>query len=120
MDNPKLYVCGNQLQREKSELVFQHYSNIMNWKIDGTDSLLDIGCGPGDNTVNIVTKLMPMSFHKIVGVDISHNMIKFAQTHHQSNKIQFHQMNIEGDLMLNEKFDHAISFFCLQWVRDQE
>lgn len=120
MFNPKKYSKGNRLQREQTESVLKRYESLYKWKCDGSESLIDIGCGTGDTTANLIAKYMPENCRKIVGIDISESMINFAREHYQTDRINFHQMNIEGDVQLNETFDHAMSFFCFQWIHDHK
>lgn len=61
---------------------FKHYKNTLNW-LDVTITnnnciLLDLGTGKGDLLLKIVKKFKKNKFYKLIGLDISPEMIKVA------------------------------------------
>ncbi|XP_047513723.1 juvenile hormone acid O-methyltransferase-like isoform X2 [Pieris napi] len=119
MLNAKLYNKSNVLQRTTTMKYLEEYKNIINWKMDS--KILDIGCGDGSLTTKIFKELIP-NCKTITGSDISENMIRFANEHYASERIDFTTLNIEGELpdQLRERFHHAISFYAINWCRRQE
>lgn len=79
-------------------------------------SLLDVGCGDGKITARIADRVEG----KVVGLDLSKNMIDFAQ---RSFAEKTHLEFVVGDaakLDYVNEFDYVTSFSAMQWVRDQK
>lgn len=69
------------------------------------NTVLDLGCGPGTHI-----KFLPIEFDKIVGVDLSSEMIFKAETEKNHPKSYFVNASI-ADLNLQIEFDLIISLF---------
>lgn len=126
MNNSKLYLDYNQAQRADAQSLLKEFSQCLKWNHDGKDSLLDVGCGPGDVLIDFIVPLMPKKFDKVVGVDVSFKMIEFAREKCQNEKIIFHQMDISDEFEECKKnivgsslFSNITSFCCLHWIQDQ-
>lgn len=123
MNRPALYSQSfNSYQHIYSE-IFKEFGHILKWKeID--DNLLDIGCGPGNVTRDILLSIMPPNFSHIMGVDCSEKILHYAQTHYSHPKISYKYLDIgyDGNVrkFIFEKFNHIVSFNCLHWVPDIE
>ncbi|XP_047513724.1 juvenile hormone acid O-methyltransferase-like [Pieris napi] len=119
MINAKLYNKSNALQKTNTLKCLEEYKNIIDWKIDS--SILDIGCGDGSLSSKIFKEIIPTG-KTMTGCDISEDMIRFANEHYASERVDFTTLNIEGELPdeLRERFHHAISFFALNWCLRQE
>lgn len=118
MYDPELYHSSNQIQRRQARETLLKCPFINNWH---TGSLLDVGCGSGDVTMEIITKVLPENFERLVGVDLSDEMVQFAREHCAHPCISFEQFDIglelEKQKLRNiEPFDHITSFNCLHWV----
>lgn len=104
------------------------FSSQVTWnRPNGNESLLDIGCGPGNVTMQFILPLLPDTYSRLVATDISKDMIEYAKNNfnHQPKKISFQVLDI-GDanavnqfLTLNGTFDYITSFYCLHWLLDQ-
>lgn len=121
MNQAKLYSRANELQRCDAKMVLEEFGGLLKWK-EG-DSLLDIGSGSGDVTVELVLAKMPRDYKLVMGMDISERMVSYAREKYCSQHLdlKFVQGNIAGDLkqFSGFSFDHITSFFCLHWVQDQ-
>jgi trans-aconitate 2-methyltransferase len=84
--------------------------------LDDADRILDVGCGEGKVTAQIAGCAPNAS---VVGVDPSHDMIGFAQSHHTLPNLRF-QMADARSLPFQDEFDFVVSFNALHWVPDQE
>lgn len=123
MDEPDLFAKINSSNTAETKKVLDKYANAIRWS--GKDVVLDIGCGPGDVTINHVRKRLPETFEKLIGVDISDNMIEYCREKYKDLRAtEFHKMDIGGDMNkypdFLEKFDHIVSFTVLHWVQDQK
>ena len=123
MYKAKLYKTANELQRADNKMVLDEFQDALKWK--GNDSLLDIGCGSGDVTVEMVRPLMPHNHSLLMGIDVSLEMVKYARENYAKSlkKLQFEQLDIgqvlsERSPLLN-RFDHVTSFFCFHWIHNQ-
>lgn len=118
MYDPELYHSSNQIQRIQARETLLKCPSINNWH---TGSLLDVGCGSGDVTMEIITKVLPENFERLVGVDVSDEMVQYARKHCSHPCISFEQLDIGLELEKQklrgiEPFDHITSFNCLHWV----
>lgn len=71
MNDAKLYIKSNSLQRNDAKNVMEEFGHLFDWKDDGSESLADIGCGSGDVMMEFVYPIMPKKFEKLVGLDMS-------------------------------------------------
>ncbi|PRD35479.1 UNVERIFIED_CONTAM: jhamt [Trichonephila clavipes] len=79
---------------------------------DEKEIILDVGCGPGGNTVQLIIPLFPR-LDKIFAVDILPEMIDFAKKHNSHTLI-------ESSLELwGNKITKLTAIHCFQWLKDQ-
>ena len=81
--------------------------------LQGTERVLDLGCGDGTLTAQLA-ELLPEG--EVVGIDASRGMIDAAGPKAREN-LQFVLMDI-NDLDFRERFDLVISNATLHWVKD--
>lgn len=126
MNNAKLYSRFNTLQRSDAKVVISEFSHYLKSRVDHQGCLMDIGTGPGDVLCDFLVPELPENF-RIVGVDISIDMIKSAKKNYEDKFITFHKLDISSnyndcikelphELQL---FDNITSFYCLHWVQNQ-
>jgi trans-aconitate 2-methyltransferase len=85
--------------------------------LNGTERVLDVGCGNGKTTAEIAARLPQGS---VLGVDASVDMIAFAANHQAVHKnLQFTVANAR-QLPYQNEFDLVVSFNALHWVPQQE
>lgn len=81
------------------------------------DKILDVGCGDGKVTAYLLSKL---TNGKVLGIDISPSMIKFAK----GNFKNFPNLDFEicdaRNLPFAEEFDVVTSFSCIHWIEYQQ
>ena len=122
MNNPELYSKVNGLTHRDVKKLLEEFSDVIQWRNDGTDSVLDIGCGSGDVTSNILDAIMPKSFKCLKGIDKSLKMVQYANDHYKSSKVFFEQWDVTGEVNneMEQQFNHIFSFYTLHWVQDQK
>ena len=86
---------------------------IAQLELQGTERVLDLGCGDGTLTAQIA-ELVPKG--EVVGIDASESMIDMARSKEQGN-LRFLLMDI-NELRFVEEFDVAFSNATLHWIRD--
>ena len=87
--------------------------------LNGTENVLDLGCGDGKVTAEI-SKLVRKG--SIIGIDNSAAMIKLATDRHSASiypNLSFKEMDA-GNLKFNDRFDLIFSNAVLHWVKDQK
>ncbi|XP_063591918.1 juvenile hormone acid O-methyltransferase-like [Penaeus indicus] len=121
MEDAQLYVSANALQRRDALVVLTEFLPQMAWQEEG-ENILDIGCGSGDVTRNLLMPLLPR-VEQVTGVDISQEMVNFASKTFQHNTLAFRQLDIEKTVQPRQTFpdgfSKVFSFYCLHWVKDQ-
>ncbi len=86
-------------------------------ELQGSERVLDIGCGDGRITAEIAARVPSGS---VVGVDSSHDMIAFAAGHFTPAarpNLRF-QVADAHNLPFGEEFDLIVSFNALHWLPD--
>ena len=106
------YKTNTRYQRYLVELLEKEMDQI-------PDSVLDVGCGQGLNTVKFAED-WPNA--KIVGVDLSDIGIEYAKSHYgTTNKnVSFICGDVSNMLADNEKFDLVCAFELLEHIGDWE
>jgi len=92
---------------------------IKKLNLEGTEDVLDLGCGDGKVTAGIANRIYSGS---VVGVDSSKSMIKLATKQYSANKypnLSFMVMDAV-DLSFEEQFDVVFSSAALHWVKDHK
>lgn len=88
-------------------------SNIRNLK------LIDFGCADGKVLMEILQA--KFNFSKVVGVDLSKEIIEYAQVRYGNERSSFRQMNIESpNVEIFETFDVANCFGVFHWVKNHK
>ncbi|KAG4070704.1 hypothetical protein HA402_013624 [Bradysia odoriphaga] len=121
MNDPDLYAKSNSFQKVTAQKILSEYSHLFQWR--DFDSMLDIGCGTGDATIESILPLLPTKSNRLIGCDISSEMIDYARKYNCNPNISYQVLDVSGDVdefvMKFGSFDHVISSFCLHWIRDQ-
>jgi trans-aconitate 2-methyltransferase len=86
---------------------------IAELNLQGTERVLDLGCGGGTLTAQMADLLLK---GQVTGIDVSLGMIEAAQPKARDN-LQFALMDI-NDLRFSEEFDVVFSNATLHWVKD--
>ena len=90
-------------------------SYIKKLQLQGTEKILDIGCGDGRVTA-IIAHAVPDG--KVIGVDNSESMLQTAQKLQQKLCFDNLAFSMQDATQLNfaEEFDLIVSFSCFHWV----
>ena len=103
----KKYEKASSHQREWGEKLIEELA------LQGTERILDLGCGDGTLTVQL-SRLVPNG--EVVGIDASHGMIEAAEPK-QGGNLRFLLMDI-NNLKIDQEFDIVFSNATLHWVSD--
>ncbi|XP_073822319.1 juvenile hormone acid O-methyltransferase-like [Musca autumnalis] len=124
MNKPQLYQTSNGPLKEDSEQqITKIAKRLLQFRPEGGDTFIDIGCGPGDVSINYIYPLMPENFGKLVFTDVSLEMLDFFKNTYQiPNKCELKLLDIATKTQLPSdlvgQFDHVISALLLHWVPD--
>jgi len=121
MNKPKLYASCNDFSIRESGKSISEYINSMSWKPG--DRVLDLGCGPGNVTTEVLMPRLPADFGLLVGADLSSDMIQYATETYTHSKLRFTQFDLVKDIgetsqLQPSYFDKIFSFFLLHWIPD--
>lgn len=108
--DPASYARISSLQKAMAEEV------LALLELNGSERILDVGCGEGKITAQIAGQEARGS---VLGVDPSHDMIRFAQTHFSEPNLRF-QVADARRFSFHNQFDLAVSFNALHWIPEQE
>ncbi|XP_023234299.1 juvenile hormone acid O-methyltransferase-like [Centruroides sculpturatus] len=110
--------CPEILSRYAASSVDLHFP-AMKWSEE--DVILDIGCGPGRTTRNILLPKCP-KVKKIVAVDINPGYVEYARKTYFHEKIEFRMRNVFERLESTEieKYDKVVSFYVFHFINDLE
>uniref|UniRef100_A0A1B6H741 phosphoethanolamine N-methyltransferase n=1 Tax=Homalodisca liturata TaxID=320908 RepID=A0A1B6H741_9HEMI len=121
MDNAELYSVNNEVQKRDANMILSEFVPQFTWSQD--EIVLDIGCGPGDVSTEVLLQYMQKDI-SLVGVDLSSNMIEYANEKFANDKIRFKTLDIATkDIKKHfpEKyFSKIFSCHCLHWIQDNK
>ena len=87
-------------------------------KLNGSEKVLDVGCGNGKITAQIATRLPKGT---ILGIDPSSQMIAFAASQFAPTHPNLHfETGDAHSLPFSNEFDLVVSFNALHWIPDQD
>ena len=97
------------------DLYNDSYDDFLELIIKTNASVLEVGCGPGNITKYLLTKKTDL---KIIGIDISENMIELAKKNNPT--AEFVIMDCREIDSLNKKFDAIICGFCIPYLSNSD
>ena len=89
---------------------------ISELNLKGNERILDLGCGDGALTAQLV-RLVPDGF--VVGIDASEGMIGTARKTYGMDNLKFELMDI-NDIDFVDEFDVVFSNATLHWIKDHK
>ncbi|GLH06448.1 Juvenile hormone acid O-methyltransferase [Gryllus bimaculatus] len=131
MYQPGLYVRSNAAQRECVSRMLREWAGRLRWSREEQEAVLDVGCGPGDVTAQLLLPRLPSSVRVLVGHDVSEEMVRHAAAAHAAlaPRLCFLCTDIAArDLPATplgacaqqlQGFHKVFSFYALHWVVDQ-
>lgn len=96
------------------------YGHLLKWK-DYKETCLEVGCGEGVMTKEILLPYIEDHIAKLVAVDILDGMIQFAKERNAHEKIDYQIVDILNDQFITtmqSQFDHVFSLFVSHLIPD--
>ncbi|KAK9503163.1 hypothetical protein O3M35_011791 [Rhynocoris fuscipes] len=123
-EDPNLYSEHSKDHQKEAKYMLDAYSDYLKW--NKYETVLDIGCGSGDVTNNVIKPYLDPSFKALVAVDKSEKMIRFNETKWPFDpRVHYHVLDISEPCSIQtlpdnlQQYDKIFSFFCLQWIRNR-
>lgn len=98
MNKPALYRESSKVAEYYSQKALQEFASVFQSRSNGNDSWLDAGCGPGNVTINILLPMLPVNFKRLVGIDVSKEMIAYARKTYTHPKVSYELFNLDLEL----------------------
>ncbi|XP_066907241.1 juvenile hormone acid O-methyltransferase isoform X2 [Halyomorpha halys] len=119
MDLVENFVNNNNVTGKDTLEILEAHRKSFRWSKE--ERVLDIGCGPGDATANVILPSLPEG-SVLVGCDISDGMLETCKRHVVNGRLTFKKLDIQQKWLNNgwenESFTKIFSFYCLHWVTD--
>lgn len=109
MKQAEVYAKNNQYQLTNNEELLRNVNYCE------AKTVLDIGCGTGETTLQIAKN---MKNGKVIGIDISKDMLGYAQKYNSADNIEYIHSDAET-FKLPYKFDVIFSFNSFHWVKNK-
>ncbi|XP_065209414.1 juvenile hormone acid O-methyltransferase-like isoform X2 [Planococcus citri] len=114
------YYSYHSLQVRDVITVLQQFKSQIKWT--SGQKIIDIGCGPGDVTYELLLPLIPDDA-ELLAVDMDEKMIDLAKINYSSDaRLKFDVADLvkSKDIDKYEScFDTVFSFYCLNWIPEK-
>lgn len=123
MHKPERYNILHHSLAQITKRILNKYWNEVKWTKNKLARILDIGSGPGETTRNVLYPLCEDNLETIIGIDVSVEMVDFANNNFSNSKLMFLNWDISNEEKTNtyrNYFDYVVSFWCLNWISNQE
>ncbi|KAB0799340.1 hypothetical protein PPYR_07220 [Photinus pyralis] len=122
MTSSEAYVKHADFPKSVAIEIVPSLTSRVEWK-EGC-RVIDVGCGPGNVTREVLLPNLPKSIKTIVGIDKCPDFVKYAKIHYEWAPItSFRLMDIVDDDVPGELegyFDYAFSLFCFHQFHNHE
>ncbi|KRT84896.1 methyltransferase, partial [Oryctes borbonicus] len=98
----------------------QNYGHLLKWQ-NYKEHVLEVGCGEGSITKNILFSHIKDRVHKLVAVDKLDAMIVLAKKESQEEEIEYQILDIMDERRIEKmqsQFEHIFSFFVAHLIPD--
>ncbi|GJQ87695.1 putative juvenile hormone acid methyltransferase [Trypoxylus dichotomus] len=99
---------------------FNNYGHLLKWKAE-KETVLEIGCGDGFITREILYKRYGDHIKKLIAIDKLDSMIEYAKSFNKNESIDFVTMDIKDQNSIEKMkgcFDHIFTFYTIHWITD--
>ncbi|XP_065209484.1 juvenile hormone acid O-methyltransferase-like isoform X2 [Planococcus citri] len=114
------YHSNHSLQVRDTSTLLQKFKSQIKWS--SGQKIIDVGCGPGDVTYEYLLPLIPDDA-ELLAVDMCENMINVAKSNYPDARLKFDVANLVKSKDIDKyesSFDTMFSFYCLNWIPDQQ
>lgn len=122
MHEPELFEKLSRNSRDGTQAAIAKYGHLIKWKPDHSDTILDVGCGPGNVLMDIILPQFKGLYSTCYATDISERMIDFARKKYEDREdVKFQVLDItqvSGFLQNHGHIDHVVSSFVMHYVPD--
>lgn len=127
MFDPESFATTSQCCGLATASALQNYGHLIRWRTASQDTAMDVGCGPGNLTVDVMYPVLGDKCSTIYAVDISEDMVDYCKEKYSSmEKFTFLKMDVESPADIQSfidtraPVDHVMASFFLHWLVDQD
>lgn len=123
MHEPEIFEKLNKGTRDGTTAALAKFGHLIKWKPDHSDTILDVGCGPGNVLMNIILPEFKGKYSNCYATDLSDKMIDYAGKKYAIREdvkfLKMDIMNVGGFLAEHGPVDHVVSTFVVHYLPDQ-
>ncbi|GIY53663.1 methyltransf_25 domain-containing protein [Caerostris darwini] len=93
----------------------------LGWIRSDEDVVMDVGCGPGGVTTDLILPVFPR-LKKLIAIDLLSSMINIARKHNPHPLVQYEVADIEDWTTMDHwegQMTKVVSIHCFHWLRNQ-
>ncbi|KAF5290679.1 hypothetical protein FQR65_LT01969 [Abscondita terminalis] len=121
MNKPDLYLKHKELGKGGCQKMLEKHYHLFEQNHKEPVTMIDIGCGPGHTAHKVLMSLFKTPIRKVIGCDISEEMINFANTTYGNEQLSFKVIDLSREVPEEfvSNFDYVFSFWTFHWVQNQ-
>lgn len=124
MYEPKTFEGNNNCLLHSTAAALERTGHLIKWRPDNMDTILDVGCGPGNILVDVILSKFKGKYSLCYATDVSKTMVDFGSKKYEDRKdvkfLELDAMKVDDFIRKYGQVDHVVSSFAIHWLPDQD